>query len=153
MHKLGVDLVTPTEGYVIPLSVFKKIGLFDESLVRYYEDLDLIKRMHDNGYITFADKAISFDHLGGGTTKNMPFVRNYYRVRNLLWFIKRYGKEFTLSKKFSFFKGYGGVHYYNFINPLKKFNFIMSLRVLASIILGLLVGAITNWKPKTNINE
>jgi GT2 family glycosyltransferase len=153
MNKLGVDLVTPTEGYIIPRAVFEKIGIFDEALVRYFEDLDLIKRMHDNDYVTFADKSISFDHLGGGTTKNMPFVRNYYRVRNLLWFIKRYGKELTFRKRIILFKSYFGTHYYNFISPLKKLKLIMSIKVLASIIWGLLIGVFTSWKPKTNINE
>lgn len=153
MHKLGIELVTPTEGYIIPRKVFEEIGLFDESLTRYFEDLDFIKRLHDKGYITYSDTSISFDHLGGGTTKNKPYVRNFYRVRNLLWFIKRYGKSYSLKEKFNYFKSYGGTHYFNFINPLKELKLITSLRVLLSIILGLVLGILTNWKPNTEINK
>jgi len=153
INKLGVDYVTPTEGYIIPRAVFEKIGLFDEALVRYFEDLDLIIRMYNNDYITYADKSIKFDHLGGGTTKNMPYVRNFYRVRNLIWFIKRHCKKFTFKNKLILFKGGMGNHYYNFIIPLKKLKLITSFKVLVSIILGLLMGVFASWKPKTNINE
>jgi GT2 family glycosyltransferase len=153
MYKLGIELVTPTEGYIIPRKVFEEIGLFDEALTRYFEDLDFIKRLHDNGYITHSDTSISFDHLGGGTTKNKPYVRNFYRVRNLLWFIKRYGKSFSLKEKFNYFKSYGGTHYYNFIKPIKALKLITSLRVLFSIIFGLIMGIFTNWNPKTALNK
>ena len=151
MNKLGVDLVTPTEGYIIPSKIFKKIGIFDESLVRYFEDLDLIIRMKEYGFKTVADKSISFEHLGGGTTKNMPFVRNFYRVRNLIWFIRRYLKDEKLILKFIYFRGYMKNHYYNLINPLKKFQLLHATKVALSILLGIFLGLIVSWKPKIKL--
>ena len=151
MHKLGVDLVTPTEGYIIPTKVFQKIGLFDESLVRYFEDLDLIIRMNRNNLITIADKTISFEHLGGGTTKHMPFVRNFYRVRNLIWFIKRHLKDEPFLKKLRYFKGYMRNHYLNLLDPLKKLHFFHAFKVLVSIILGVIMGIVKSWNPKIKI--
>jgi GT2 family glycosyltransferase len=151
MHKIGINLVTPTEGYIIPRKVFEKIGLFDESLVRYYEDLDLIKRMYDHNFITHCDTSISFEHLGGGTTKNKHFLRNYYKVRNLIWFLKRYGKNVSMPQKYKYLKAYGGTHVYNLIKCVKKLEFMNSIIILYSILLGLSIGFMTKWKPKTDI--
>jgi GT2 family glycosyltransferase len=48
-EKLGVQMETPTEGFIVKREVFEKVGLLNEFLVRYFEDLDLIIRLREKG--------------------------------------------------------------------------------------------------------
>jgi GT2 family glycosyltransferase len=97
--KLGVPMNTPTEGYVIRSAVFREIGLLDEGLVRYFEDLDFLIRMRRAGFKTHAIPTISFMHLCGGTSSKQAWIPNFYRSRNLIWFIKKYRQEWSLVTK------------------------------------------------------
>ncbi|MDY6895442.1 MAG: glycosyltransferase family 2 protein [Thermotogota bacterium] len=149
--RFGVPMETPTEGYIIKREVFEKIGLFDENLVIYYEDLDFIVRLRKAGYKTKTISSVSFAHLGGATVSKIPFKRNYYRVRNGIWFIRRYCK----GKPF----GWKIMQYAIAIEPhiqrlVKSFihlelkNFVI---IGFAIVMGLGAGFITNWKPEVTI--
>ena len=147
-RRFDIDFYTPTEGYIIPTTVLKEVGLFDEGLVRYFEDLDLIKRMHNKGFITFCDNSISFDHLGGGITKNKPFIRNYYRIRNVIWFLKRYYYNKNLIWVLRIFYGEMVPHFVNLKNSIFNLNFKHFFVILYSIILGLTHGVFLKWNSK-----
>ena len=91
--KLGIPVNTPTEGYMLNVNALNNVGLFDEKLVRYFEDLDLIQRLRVFGYETDSSVTSGFDHYCGGTSGKQKFVPNYYRIRNLWWFLKKYKKD------------------------------------------------------------
>lgn len=98
-YKFGLAIVTPTEGYVIKREAFEKIGLLDETLVSYVEDLDFIARLRNAGYNTKSISSVSFAHLGGAVFSKQLFAPNYYRVRNHIWFMRRYCNDNSLSWK------------------------------------------------------
>ncbi len=146
--RFDITFYTPTEGYIIPSMVLKEVGLFDEGLVRYFEDLDLIKRMHKRGFKTFCDNSISFDHLGGGITGNKPFIRNYYRIRNLIWFLRKYRGQHNLIWCLREFRGNMNTHFINLKNSIIKFNIKHFFIIMYSIILGILHGLFFKWNSK-----
>ena len=50
---------------------------------------------------------VSFKHYGGGTSSKKHYIRNYYRVRNMIWFMKRYNADKSLFWKVKvFFRGF-----------------------------------------------
>lgn len=143
--KFGIPMETPTEGYVIKREVFEKIGLLDEKLVIYFEDLDFIVRLRKAGYVTKAVFSVSFAHLGGGTTSRQLFVPNYYRVRNLIWFMKRYCADKPFSWKIMNFMIGLEVHVRRLGNSFINLDFKSFIILSYSIALGLIKGFITKW--------
>jgi len=143
--RLGVYVDTPTEGYMFSKKVLEDIGLFDEQLVRYFEDYDYLIRMRAKGYESYCTRGVQFDHLGGGTSKKQIFTPNYYRVRNLIWFIKRYRKEESISWKYKNLRGFMRKHVVLTASLLKKGQLIRAVLVAGSIALGILVGVATKW--------
>lgn len=83
---------TPKSGYVFGASggaslyrtsVFKDIGLFDESFFAYYEDVDVSFRAQLAGHkIYFTNKAIAY-HKQGATSKKVPGLAVYHTFKNL----------------------------------------------------------------------
>jgi GT2 family glycosyltransferase len=147
--RLGVFVDTPTEGYMFSAKVLREVGLLDEQLVRYFEDYDYLIRMRDKGYQSLCVRDVSFDHLGGGTSKKQLFVPNYYRVRNLIWFLKRYRSGESLHWRFVNFRGYMKKHVFIVIGHLKKLRLIKAISVSFCILMGVMVGIIFNWRNKT----
>ena len=143
--RLGVFVDTPTEGYMFSSKVLREVGLFDEVLVRYFEDFDYLIRMRNQGFRSLCVKSVSFDHLGGGTSKNQLFVPNYYRVRNLIWFIKRYQKDKSVAWKLINFRGFMKKHIMLSINHLQKGRLVKASCVILSVWAGLIVGLALNW--------
>lgn len=143
--RLGVFVDTPTEGYMFSSKVLNEVGLFDEQLVRYFEDFDYLIRMRNMGFKSLCVHDVSFDHLGGGTSKKQLFVPNFYRVRNLIWFIKRYRKNESMMWKFKQFRGFMKKHIMLVLKHLKELRFIKALCVSVSILLGLFVGTFSSW--------
>ena len=70
-------------------SLFKEIGLFDESFFAYYEDADISFRTQLAGYkVYFTNKAIAY-HKQGATSGKIPGFTIYQNFKNLpLLFIK-----------------------------------------------------------------
>lgn len=143
--KFGIPMEIPTEGYVIKRDVFEKIGLFDEKLVIYFEDLDLIARLRDAGYKTEFVPSVSFSHLGGASTSKKPFMANYYRVRNLIWIMKRYcaDKPFKLNIKY-FIIGLEP-HIRRLVDSFIRLNFKTFVIISCSVFSGIITGSIMNW--------
>ena len=143
--RFGIPMETPTEGYVIKREVFEKIGLLDEKLVIYFEDLDFIVRLRKAGYETKAVSSVSFAHLGGGTTSRHLFVPNYYRVRNFIWFMRRYCADKPFSWKIMNFMIGLEVHVRRLVNSFINLDFKSFIILSYSIALGLIKGFITKW--------
>ena len=94
---------TPLWGSTAALVVYskkilKKIGNYDSSFFAYLEDVDVALRLNLLGYKTILIKdAISW-HLGGGTSNQYRYLRQYYSFRN--WFfiiIKDYPFEWIVN--------------------------------------------------------
>lgn len=98
-ERFGIFMNTPTCGYVIKGEVFEKIGLFDETLFIFFEDLDFIKRLRKAGYKTTFVSTVSYAHRSAGTMARFSFLYNYYRVRNIFWFAKKYSADISLMGK------------------------------------------------------
>ena len=95
---LGIPFNVATEGYMIKLSVWNEIGGFNSSLIRYTEDLEIVKRMESFGlYIKRVD-SVYFAHLSNGSSSKQNFVPVYYLARNLVWIQKIYFPEKSLLK-------------------------------------------------------
>lgn len=138
--RFGVNMDTPTEGYVISKETFAKIGLFNEQLRIYFEDLDFIVRMRKAGLKTAINTNISFKHYGGGTTSKIIFMSNYMRIRNLILFTRKYGKNLATSYILKELKGNLGVHVYRFTNAVRKLQLSKALKLALAIKLGILSG-------------
>ena len=145
-NKLGVPMETPTEGFVVKREVFEKIGLLNERLVRYFEDLDFIIRLRKAGYETRSVTTVSFAHLCGGTSKKQKFIPNYYRVRNVTLFLKRYCKDKSFRWKTTKFLACLRVHTDRLEKSLRQGNLKAFTQVGGSIVLGFIAGLILPWR-------
>ena len=149
--RFGVAMDVPTEGHVIKREVFEKIGLLDEKLVIYYDDIDFITRLQEAGYETKSISSVSFAHLGGGSTSKIPFKRNYYRVRNGIWFMRRYcgGKPFNW--KIIQFMIAMEPHIQQLVKSIIHLEFKKFVIIGFAIVLGLGAGFMIKWKPEVAI--
>ena len=145
MHKLGVELTTPTEGYILKAEALRSVGLFDEKLYRYFEDLDLIIRLRDSKFEIFCNESVSFDHKGGGLSGNYPYIRNYYRVRNLIWFVKYY-RPGNITQRIYYVLSYLKPHFLRFWKSLRNYKYRYAAIILYSIIGGLIIGTFKKWR-------
>ena len=75
---------------LIRAQVFRRIGLFDDSLFLYYEDSDFCRRTRDHGYrIVCAGKTIIYHKVSVSTNKNRAASLRI-RARNRIRFYRRY---------------------------------------------------------------
>lgn len=143
--KLGIPMETPTEGFIVKKEVFEKIGLLDEKLVRYFEDIDFIIRLRRAGYLTSSVEDVLFHHLCNGTSSKQAFIPNYYRPRNLLWFMKRYCTEKPFSWKIKKYIVYSKANFLRIKKFIVKFQLMKAMVALAAFIFGTAVGLLTKW--------
>lgn len=78
--------------------VVRKVGLLDESLFMYYEDVDYSFRIKEAGYQLIYHPESVIYHIAGASTRAKkkgkegflnPIV-HYYLIRNKIWFLKKY---------------------------------------------------------------
>lgn len=150
-EKLGVPMETPTEGFVVKREVFETIGLLSERLVRYFEDLDFIIRLRKAGYETRAVSSVSFAHLGGGTSSKQSFVPNYYRVRNLILFMRKHGADKPLRWKVDNFRRNLRVHIDRLKQCLRRGDFKSFTKIGSSIVIGIVMGFSVKWSDDNEL--
>lgn len=86
---IGVSEVI-SSGSLIPLNIFKKIGMFREELFIDFVDYEFCWRLKNNGYIVCVDSNVQLIHQTGknetkvGKVVSAPF-RNYYVFRNIIY--------------------------------------------------------------------
>lgn len=68
--------------------------LFDERYFMYYEDLDLSRRLHDQGYKSFYDHSQTIFHEGGGTSKQIMAKRLFYSIKSRQIYWNKYFTRF-----------------------------------------------------------
>lgn len=150
-EKLGVSMETPTEGFIVKREVFEAIGLLNERLVRYFEDLDFIVRLRKAGYDTTAVPSVSFAHLGSGTSKRQAFVPNYYRVRNLIMFLRKYCSDKPFGWRVKTFRRYLRVHVDRLKESFRKRDFKSFIKIGSSIAIGLAMGFVVPWRDENEL--
>jgi GT2 family glycosyltransferase len=76
------------------LSIFEKVGFFDEQFFVYCEELDFSKRVSNLGGKSFFNTDISARHSGEGTTKRVKAFRLYLNIKSRLQYIKKHSTIF-----------------------------------------------------------
>jgi len=141
--KLGYSTNFPTCGFMVKTSVFDKIGLLDEGLERYMEDLDFSIRLKRQGYKTKGINNVSFDHKEHGTCGKQIWTPNYYSMRNSTWFMKRYCKDKSILWKLK-----RTLHdlYSRIIMSFNTPEYFIDINY--AIFCGFIKGLIGEWKPE-----
>jgi GT2 family glycosyltransferase len=137
-----------SEGFVFKRAVLETIGKFNERLIVYFEDMDLIIRLRKAGYKTRSAENVSFIHTGQSTFSKQKFYPNYIRVRNIPFMIRRYAKDKPLKYKIGILIEYLGPHFLRIKKSLRHLDFVGVLYTLLGISSGLLVGSILPWKEE-----
>ena len=145
VERLGTIIPIPTEGYFFSRNFLNDVGSFDEKLVRHMEDFDLVIRCNDSNYRCLSIPEISFDHLGGGTSKYQMFYPHFYRMRNVVWFIKRYRSNLSLYVKFRYVLGYYKHHILKAKTSLNNGHIIIACMQLLSSMFGVFIGILSRW--------
>lgn len=98
------------------ISIFKKIGYFDERFFVYYEELDFSKRLAEYGGKSYYNSNISAIHSGEGTTYSVKVFRLFLSLRSRLLYSK---KHFSIA-------GYAFVGFCTFfIEPFTRITYLL----------------------------
>ena len=82
----------PAACLLLRKSVLDRVGLFDEELWLFYNDVDLARRIKDAGWKTrYLAEASVLHHVGGSTKKFGDFVARWQQDR-LLYYRKHHGR-------------------------------------------------------------
>lgn len=93
----------PTCCMLMPTSLFKKIGLIDETVFMYWDDTDLCARMIEAGYkIVYEPNAIMWHKVSSSAGGEDSRLQIYYITRNKLYFIKKYKHKISFGTKLYF---------------------------------------------------
>lgn len=150
-EKFGVKRNTPDSGFVIRSKLLKEIGLLDETLVAFFEDLDFIIRVRKAGYKTAFVPNVSYVHMGGGTKSQFGFFYHYYRLRNIFWFIKKHRADIPFKWKAREIKRSVLTHILFIPRCLKQGKIKDAIRVMAFVFCGLIVGIFLPYKENIKI--
>jgi GT2 family glycosyltransferase len=90
---LGIRLDIATEGFLIPIRIWNDLGGFNNSLVRYCEDLYLVLKLQKLGLKQALSDRAEFYHLGNGSSYRLLLVPNFLFVRNIIWIQKVSGSR------------------------------------------------------------
>jgi len=145
----NIPLTIATEGYIIRSKIWKEIGGFNLSFIRYCEDLDLVIRIKESGYVEHLDIDVSFSHHVGGSSNKMYFKPTFYYLRNIIWINK------IFYKNKSSFKNIINIYFIKARPIFKKANSIFkngelkpAFLIYIYCFLALLYGVFSN--PKSN---
>ncbi|MDQ2718996.1 MAG: glycosyltransferase family 2 protein [Bacteroidota bacterium] len=72
------------------LSIFEKVGYFDERFFVYYEEVDFSKRFSEMGGKSFFNANIKAIHSGEGTTSSVKGFRLFLYLRSRLQYAKKH---------------------------------------------------------------
>ena len=96
-----VDFITGADLF-IRKSILDKIGLFDEKIFMYYEDVDLCKRIHDAGYKNILIPEAKIIHLEGKSSDNF-LEKTQKSIKGKYYYLSKYHQYFSiLVMKFSY---------------------------------------------------
>jgi hypothetical protein len=146
-NKLGIS-INFGEGYMVKREVFDKVGLFNEKLKVYFEDLDFISRARKFGYKTCITSSVSFIHVGHQTFSKQTFYPNYIRIRNVVLIMRRYSRNKSLKWKIKNLLINLKLHIKKAAYAIKKKNAKELLLLSCALVFGFLAGLIVSWDEK-----
>jgi len=142
--KFGIDMNTPTYGYAISRKSFDKVGLFDEQLQIYFEDLDYILRLRRAGFETGFEGSVQFTHSGSGdlsiSGRYLQKKFHFLRLRNMFWLIKKHHKDMPVRAVVASIISHSATHFSILWSVLRKNDFYRALTIAKSIVQGYLSG-------------
>jgi GT2 family glycosyltransferase len=142
---LGIPFNIATEGYLIALNTWNKIGGFNSSLIRYTEDLEIVRELRNLGLEQKRVDTVYFSHLGNGSSSRQNFIPIFFAARNLIWIQKIYfpsGSIFSMLKR-SAEKTWPGIFKTNTLTGKRSI-----FRRFIYLILGLISGAFSSCPPR-----
>lgn len=90
----------PASIIIYKKEIYNKIGGLNASFFAYIEDVDLAYRLAKNNFKTLYIPTAISNHLGGGTSSKMGYLREWLSFRN--W-IKLIHKNYTIKEKIIYF--------------------------------------------------
>ena len=79
--------------FLIKTDIFFKVKGFDERFFVYFEELDLSKRIYDQGYKAMYVCESKAFHKGGGVSEQVKAARLYYNLRSrVIYSFKHFGR-------------------------------------------------------------
>tara|TARA_X000000950_G_C13891784_1_gene651166 strand:- start:946 stop:1776 length:831 start_codon:yes stop_codon:yes gene_type:complete len=148
------ELASYLKGFAILFNKKKldKIGYFDESFFLYFEEIDLCKRIIDNGEKIYVINSSSIKHIGGQSHENkfnfeMELSRNWHWMWSTCYYFKKnYGLFFAIKKVYkNFVTSIFKIIFYSLIFNLQKKQ--IYLQRLSGIINGIF-GKKSWYRPK-----
>ena len=78
--------------FFVKKDVFEKVGFFDENFFVFYEEVDLCKRIYENGFKIIYDPEINIIHKGGKSSENENGFVRAVNIRSLLYYFRKHLK-------------------------------------------------------------
>ncbi len=97
-RKEMVDWVTGA-AFMIRKEVFEKIGGFDEKFFLYYEDVDLCRRVRQNGYTVEINPEVKITHEKGQSSSDQKRQKKHYFASQHHYLKKNYGTAIAQTMK------------------------------------------------------
>ena len=147
-NKLGLAM-NVSECFAISKIAYSKIGLFNEKLNVYFEDNDLIQRLHLHGFTTGFTTKASLVHTGQVTFKKVKWKWNFIRSRNITFYLKHYQK--TNKVKVILFNIIGNFRFMvvpKMKDAAKNSDYKGMCILFFSFFSGVLVGLFIRWKEE-----
>jgi hypothetical protein len=85
---------------LIRRTVFERLGGFDERFFMYYEEVDLCRRLKEQGLRVVYTPCAELIHLGGKSAKQIPAKKRFMTLESLLQYLEKHtspGKSKMLS--------------------------------------------------------
>lgn len=79
----------------------REVGGFDSAFFLFYEEIDWAERARRLGYLIISSSEARALHLGSKTVTHAPRAIAFYRTRNRLVVLRRYGREHKESLRLS----------------------------------------------------
>ena len=148
---LEINFPLATEGYLVKSAVWNELEGFNESYVRYCEDLDFILRLGKAGYSMALSIKTEFEHLGNGSSGRQTFIPSFYFSRNIIWIQKSrdngitdksHIKNWYAKNRFLLEKSKTDIYNRRIARGIKRICFVF---------FGLIIGITTN--PSANLDS
>jgi N-acetylglucosaminyl-diphospho-decaprenol L-rhamnosyltransferase len=96
---------------ILRRTMLEQVGLLDEGLYTYFDDLDICLRAHRGGWETWYVPESQVIHLGGASTgvtgqRARSRLPSYWYQARLRYFLKNYGAIYTALVDTAFISGY-----------------------------------------------
>jgi GT2 family glycosyltransferase len=75
---------------VLPRSVFRSVGGFDEAFFLHAEDLDLCRRVRGSGYRVVVANDVPVEHVQGASSRSRPYFVIWHKHRSLWRYLAKH---------------------------------------------------------------